>query len=201
MSESPLCLLLKELQCTPPIMPPHQNFGSVKWLIICLCGAQQTVTVTVTQAVSPTWPPCCCTGHRWPSAPSFHGRPAEGKRAHLPSLRLRPHSKPPPPRLILLPPSQAKGRRSFAFKGAELEVPMLTIAVMCGRAWCVAERRGGNGADQRAARSIYQLIVAEQTRAEWEERWRRGEKMIKRSCVFLSSHNGSPPSSVLSLSW
>ena len=53
-------------------------------------------------------------------------------------------------------------------------------------------------ADQSAAQSICYLTNEEYRRGEWEERWRRREKMIKRSCGFLSGYNGSPPSSILS---
>lgn len=139
-------------------------------------------------------PLCCHTGCRWPLAPRFHSMPAEGKCAHLPSFVCGPTSN--PHWTILLSPYWAKGHRPFAFE-------RWSWKYLCGQfLWCVSEcvlcvaTRRGN--ESRSESSPVHLPV-NWWRAEWEERWRQREKMIKRSCVFLSGHNGNPPSSMFSL--
>lgn len=52
----------------------------VKWLIVCLCAAQQTIRVTLMDAVSPTRPTLSslpAAAQVATVAPHFHGMPAE----------------------------------------------------------------------------------------------------------------------------
>lgn len=86
MSKSPLCLLLKELPCTPPPPPTPNNATTPElWLsemadhLFVWRTADRDSDSDSDAACQSHLPPCCCTGRRWPSAPSFRGMPAEGQ--------------------------------------------------------------------------------------------------------------------------
>ncbi len=103
--------------------------------------------------LAPSFAPCRRTGRRWPLAPHFHGMPAEGKCAHLPSFVCGPASN--PHWIILLSPYRTKGHRPFASERWSREC-------LCGQSqWRVSERtlcvaaRRGKGEQIREQHSLF----------------------------------------------
>lgn len=136
--------------------------------IVSPCATQQTIHVTDCQSYSApsltSASTCRRAGRLWPLANNFHGMPAEGKYAHLPSFVCGPA--PNPHWIILLSLHRAKGHRPFASE-------------RWSREWTINSgvwRRGDDreGTDQRAARAICQSIDEEQSGADGSgrSRWR-----------------------------
>lgn len=158
---------------------PCQNFGVVKWLIICLCATQQTIPVTLMEVVSPT---------RLPHSLHAAAQLAAGLW-HLISMACQLKANVPTCPPLYVAPLQILTGLSYCLLTQPKATGHLHLRGWAGSAsvdshsgmWasvsCVwRQRRGKSRADQRAAQSICQLIDEEQRRGEWEGRWRQREK-------------------------
>lgn len=114
------------------------------------------------------------TGPCWPLAPHFHGMPADGKYANLLSFVCGPRSKSSTGLSYCLH-AEPKATGHLHGRGG-------AGSAFCGRSrWRAGERtlsvcRRGEKKRRADHRAVCQLIDEEQTRGEWEERWRRRER-------------------------